>query len=163
MDSRAVFAFEGPVWKDPGLLDRYWSKVDRRGPEECWPWCAFRRDTGYGLIKVRGVFMAAHRFGWMVANEREWPAGMLGCHSCDNPICVNPSHVWPGTDLDNFHDAKAKGRWGGPAAENAVKVRCKHGHDLAGVNLIISKEGWRRCRTCARRRTRDYMRRQRYA
>lgn len=87
---------------------RYWSKVDRRGPDECWPWTAHSRK-GYGLMRVAGVLLSAHRWAY----ER-WigpiPTGLQVCHSCDNPPCQNPAHWFLGTNDDNVADKMAKGR-----------------------------------------------------
>lgn len=92
------------------LPDRFWSKVAKRGPDECWPWTGATNQRGYGRIKYDGRFHMAHRLAWSFHHERPIPAGLLACHSCDNPGCVNPKHIWLGTDADNMADKVAKGR-----------------------------------------------------
>lgn len=83
--------------------------VDRRAPNECWPWKGGTVPGGYGLMKVCGRQRVAH----CVAYET-WvgpiPEGKILLHSCDNPPCCNPSHLSPGTTKSNSDDAYAKGR-----------------------------------------------------
>ena len=88
----------------------FWAKVDRRGHDECWPWLACRDRDGYGIVARRAWGTAfAHRIAWILAYG-EIPAGLCACHSCDNPSCVNPTHLWLGTNADNIADRHAKGR-----------------------------------------------------
>ena len=81
--------------------------------DNCWIWTAATDQDGYG--KFRGevlgtVFQKAHRFSWAYHSQSLIPAGMLVCHTCDNPRCVNPGHLWLGTEADNHDDMVAKGR-----------------------------------------------------
>jgi len=94
------------------LADRLWSRVDRRGPDECWPWQGATNKKGYGALwngvdKNVGAHVAAYEltFGPI-------PDGMDACHTCDNPSCCNPAHIFPGTRRDNMQDCAAKGRNG---------------------------------------------------
>lgn len=95
--------------------ERYWPKVDRSGgPDACWPWTAHRMKSGYGLFAVpNGTSYAAphlaHRVSWALVNG-PIPDGLFVCHSCDNPPCCNPSHLFLGTPQDNARDMQAKGR-----------------------------------------------------
>ncbi len=90
-------------------LDRFWSKVDKRGPMECWLWNASVEGSGYGHMVVDGRLCRAHRFSWELANG-PIPLGLLIRHSCDVPRCVNPAHLSVGTDADNMADMRARDR-----------------------------------------------------
>ena len=93
------------------LEDRFWEKVDRRGPDECWEWTAARMDNGYGVVGRggRSGMLLAHRASWMI-HHGPIPEGMLVCHRCDVQPCVNPDHLFLGTQTDNLLDASRKGR-----------------------------------------------------
>lgn len=87
----------------------FWSRVDRRGPGECWPWTGFRQPKGYGRLSWNGHGRAAHRLAWELTHG-PIPDGLHACHTCDNPPCCNPTHLFLGTIADNNGDALAKGR-----------------------------------------------------
>lgn len=81
--------------------------------EGCWEWTGAVDADGYGRIRgeLFGIdFKKAHRLSWVLANEKPIPDGMVVCHSCDNPRCVNPAHLWLGTHDENMQDKIAKGR-----------------------------------------------------
>lgn len=88
---------------------RFWAKVDRRGPDECWLWTAKVNQWGYGLAHVGPRDCVASRVAWVLGNGTE-PGEMLVCHTCDNTRCCNPAHLWLGTHGDNARDRAAKGR-----------------------------------------------------
>lgn len=90
---------------------RFWSFVDRRGDNDCWLWQGGTNypPNDYGQFKVRGRSTRAHQFSYRL-HHGPIPQGMVVCHSCDTPRCVNPAHLWVGTYLDNSRDRNAKGR-----------------------------------------------------
>lgn len=115
----------------------FWEKVDRSGgPDTCWLWMGGRNDQGYGIAQFNGKIIGAHRLSYMIANG-EIPYGFLVCHHCDTPACVNPSHLWLGTQKDNLADSFAKGRKTvkgirGPLDRNHMMI------DITNLRQIVS-------------------------
>jgi hypothetical protein len=93
------------------LEERFWAKVDKT--DSCWNWLGGTNKQGYGKISYGGYknekSLAAHRVSYQLANG-EIPEGMFVLHSCDNPRCVNPEHLFVGTRQDNVDDRERKGR-----------------------------------------------------
>ena len=89
--------------------ERFWSKVDKRGPDDCWEWMASKTIQGYGHFRLNGKTEHANRTAWKLANGGI-PDGMCVCHHCDNPSCANPTHLFLGTVADNNRDCVSKGR-----------------------------------------------------
>lgn len=90
--------------------ERFWLKVDKSGGEDaCWRWTGAHAINGYGLLWIKDKHVYAHRFSFILFNGGI-ADGMLVCHKCDNPICVNPKHLFSGTNNDNVQDKVNKGR-----------------------------------------------------
>jgi carbonic anhydrase/acetyltransferase-like protein (isoleucine patch superfamily) len=88
---------------------RFWSKVDIQACDECWPWTAGRYLDGYGQFWWEGVNHHASRIAFILAYKRQ-AGSLLVCHTCDNPPCCNPAHLFLGTHRDNAADMVNKGR-----------------------------------------------------
>lgn len=85
----------------------FFSKVNKTN--ECWIWIGYKNNKGYGSFLYQGGTLA-HRYSYMIHNREEIPSGMMICHSCDNPSCVNPKHLWVGSAQDNIDDCVKKKR-----------------------------------------------------
>ena len=121
------------------LEQRFWMKVDKREPDECWEWLAGTTGEWYGVFN-RGDsprVEAAHRFSWEIHNG-PIPKGMCVLHHCDNPICVNPRHLFLGTQTDNNHDRDQKERQARGARAGSSKLTKKK---VCRVRRLL-KEGW---------------------
>jgi hypothetical protein len=122
--------------------------------DDCIEWTGQRLPSGYGRVwdPVRKRRELVHRIAY-AETFGPIPDGMCVCHTCDNPPCHNPAHLWLGTKADNNRDRAAKGRSGA----RGKKDSCKAGHPLSGDNLRVTPNGTRQCRTCgaeAKRRRR---------
>lgn len=96
------------------ITERFWAKVEKT--DSCWLWQGAVDRKGYGAIGSggkRGRTFAAHRLSWQIHFGLP-PLTLEVCHHCDNPPCVNPTHLFLGTHKDNMSDAQRKGRMTGP-------------------------------------------------
>jgi len=103
----------------------------------CWLWLGGVNHKGYGTFKwSSGKTKLAHRASWEVS-KGEIPKGILVCHKCDNPACVNPDHLFLGTDKDNSDDKLRKGREARLAGETNPRARITENQ----VNTILEDIG----------------------
>ena len=125
------------------VAERFWAKVDRDQPDECWSWKAGKFSDGYGAFYLEGRTTKAHRVSYELS-KGSVPEGLHLDHLCRNKACVNPDHLDPVTCGENLR------RGDGFNGHQSRQTHCKRGHPLSGANLIQYKDGHRRCRTCER-------------
>ncbi len=142
-----------------GASERFWRYVDQSGYDDCWNWKASKNNKGYGFFRsIPGIpqkSLLAHRVAYTLCKGD--PSGMLVMHACDNPSCVNPSHLSLGTNTDNIRDASFKGRMMGRNSW-AKQTHCKRGHLFDEANTYWqannSRGSSRACRICKQYRRR---------
>ena len=135
-----------------GIVERFWKKVDKTdSANECWEWMGGKtKKAGYGQFNLNGKMVLAHRLAWSLRYKREIPEGMQINHHCDNTGCVNPRHLFLGTQADNMRDAVEKGRLANQGEDNGYSkltevqvllIREIYGQGLAAQNLIARVYG----------------------
>lgn len=141
--------------KNMPLIERFFQKVNKSGNykfPDCWIWTGAPTSNGYGSFKYYqdrsaiGAHVASHLF-----HIGEVPNGMRVCHRCDNPPCVNPEHLFLGSNSDNMKDMVAKNRHGNSSRK---QTHCRKGHSFEefGVYERKKKNGktFRTCKECGR-------------
>jgi hypothetical protein len=122
-----------------GLLtieERFWAKVDKSG--ECWNWLGGKYKPGYGKFWYQGKMESAHRMAYQLA-VGSIDNGMFVCHRCDNPGCVNPDHLFLGTNQDNVNDAIGKDRHSRGTRNGRAKINAK---DVLSIREMYATNNW---------------------
>lgn len=107
---------EKDILTDQEFQKRFFEKVKRGEPDECWEWQAYLMPRGYGEIGFRGALLYSHRVAFLLSGA-DIPDGLFVLHKCDNPPCCNPAHLFLGTNKDNMDDMIAKGRHWSPVGD----------------------------------------------
>ncbi len=142
-------------------FDTHWVPEPNSG---CWLWTAFCDTRGYGKFSFNGRNRMAHRASWEIHNS-PIPSGLFACHKCDTPACVNPEHLFLGTQLENKRDSMNKGRYQGglfgeahkfsklteiqieeirASSVNQYQLAAAYGVSQSNISRIKSGETWRR-------------------
>ena len=143
---------------------RFWSKVNKKGPEQCWEWTAGKFKQGYGQFSLKGKTSYSHRLSAAMSGlDIE---GLVVRHKCDNPSCVNPNHLEAGSYQDNMNDRSLRGRCNsqvGEAHHNSIlnddlvteirervskgetqtKIASELGVSTYTVNKVVLRKTWK--------------------
>ena len=104
--------------------ERFWAKVRKGDPDECWIWIASKGGHGYGTFRAdKDTVTKAHRFSWELHNGKI-PKGMMVLHRCDIPLCVNPAHLFIGNHTDNMQD---------------MMIKCRHKKDTNVPDHLVAE------------------------
>lgn len=128
--------------------DRFWSRVQPAGDDQCWPWMRACQTKGYGQIYIGETAHRAHRMAFRLVHGK-WPNVI--CHKCDNPICCNPRHLIDGTYQQNMEERSARGRHNCPKGEKSpssklteekvLAIRADHASGFTHQRLLAEKYG----------------------
>lgn len=123
----------------------FWAKVDKRGPDECWPWIGYvRPSSGHGFTSYKSKCVHASRKAWILTHG--WPGVNLSVlHRCDNCLCCNPAHMYLGTRADNMIDRWART----PAAERGQRNRSRVLFDTQIDELFVMRANGKTLQQCA--------------
>lgn len=130
-----------------GSLDqRFWPRVEKGEPGECWPWTGDTNKAGYGRLTFYRATLLAHRVSYEL-NVGPIPDGLHIDHvlerGCTRKDCVNPTHLEAVTPRTNTLRSPS-----GTGATNHRKTHCLNGHEFTTDNTYVGPKGGRRCRTC---------------
>jgi hypothetical protein len=131
-------------------IEQFWNNVTMGSPTECWLWQKCANTSGYGRLYLGEVAWSAHRLAY-TDKVGPIPDGKIVCHTCDNPLCCNPAHLFLGTDQDNATDRSQKNRSArqkgttNPAnkltEQQVLDIRAEHAMGISGYKKLGKKYG----------------------
>lgn len=127
-------------------VERFWRKTAKRSDNDCWLWTGTKhRKDGRAIMSANGRSVRASHVALFIKGSEKPTPDHMACHTCDNPSCVNPLHLWWGTASENSQDSVKKGRH--------AKIRlthCANGHPYSKENteMRIDRKNERRCKIC---------------
>lgn len=119
---------------------RFWSNVQSRNDQSlCWNWSSRKDDRGYGRFIINKIDFQAHRVSFAISND--WPPfeAFGVCHRCDNTSCINPAHLFTGTQKDNIGDCASKGRQNKGEAQWKAKLTVEQVREIKRLHAQGAK------------------------
>ncbi len=120
------------------LLERFWENVDVKGEDDCWEWKAAKTSAGYGVMYWNSENTYAHRLS-LELDGKSIPDRFHACHSCDNPSCVNPKHLYAGSPQQNMNDKVSRNRQTKGETHPNAKLLDK---DIENIRALFESGVW---------------------
>jgi len=90
------------------MFERFYKYIDVKDKDDCWEWIGLKNKDGYGRFRLTDKMVLAHRWMWEM-EDSDIPEGLMVLHKCNNRGCVNPNHLYLGTNQDNMNDMSIAG------------------------------------------------------